>query len=117
MSEIAIRVEQLGKMYRIGALQQAGSAYTYKSLRDAIASVASAPFRAARALIGGDRSPKSPEDETIWALQDVSFEVKRGEIVGVIGRNGAGKSTLLKVMSRITEPTVGRAEFMGALGS
>lgn len=117
MSDIAIRVENLGKMYHIGALQQAGSAYTYKSLRDSIANMASAPFRAARALVGGKHAPRQPKDETIWALKDVSFEVKRGEILGVIGRNGAGKSTLLKVMSRITEPTVGRAEIYGRVGS
>jgi lipopolysaccharide transport system ATP-binding protein len=117
MSELAIRVENLGKMYHIGALQQAGGAYTYKSLRETITDAASAPFRAARGLLGGKVAPKTPDYETIWALQDVSFEVKRGEIVGVIGRNGAGKSTLLKVMSRITEPTVGRAEIHGRIGS
>ncbi len=117
MSDIAIRAENLGKQYRIGALQQAGSHYTYKSLRDAIADAASAPFRALRALGSGSGVHKAPKDETIWALKDVSFEVKRGEILGVVGANGAGKSTLLKVMSRITEPTVGRAEIHGRVGS
>ena len=117
MSELAIRAENIGKMYHIGALQQDGGAYRYKSLRDAIAKVASTPFRAARALVGGEHTLRNPKDETFWALKDVSFEVKRGEIVGVIGRNGAGKSTLLKVMSRITEPTVGRAEIYGRVGS
>jgi lipopolysaccharide transport system ATP-binding protein len=117
MSDIAIRAENLGKQYRIGALQQAGSHYTYKSLRDAIADAASAPFRALRALGGGSGVQKATRDETIWALRDVSFEVKRGEILGVVGANGAGKSTLLKVMSRITEPTVGRAEIHGRVGS
>jgi len=117
MSDIAIRAENLGKQYRIGALQQAGSHYSYKSLRDAIADAASAPFRALRALGSGSGDHKAPKDETIWALKDVSFEVKRGEILGVVGANGAGKSTLLKVMSRITEPTVGRAEIHGRVGS
>ena len=117
MSDIAIRAENLGKQYRIGALQQAGSHYSYKSLRDAIADAASAPFRALRALGGGSGVQKATRDETIWALRDVSFEVKRGEILGVVGANGAGKSTLLKVMSRITEPTVGRAEIHGRVGS
>jgi lipopolysaccharide transport system ATP-binding protein len=115
MSDVAIRAENLGKMYHIGALQKAGGHYSYKSLRDAIADAASAPFRALRAL--GGSAPKEPKDETIWALKDVSFEVKRGEILGVVGANGAGKSTLLKVMSRITEPTTGRAEIHGRVGS
>jgi len=68
-------------------------------------------------LGSGSGDHKAPKDETIWALKDVSFEVKRGEILGVVGANGAGKSTLLKVMSRITEPTVGRAEIHGRVGS
>ena len=117
MSEIVIRAENLGKMYHIGALQKAGSYYSYKSLRDAIADAAAAPFRALRGLVGGSGIQKDPEDDTIWALKDVSFEVKRGEILGVVGANGAGKSTLLKVMSRITEPTAGRAEIHGRVGS
>ena len=117
MSDIAIRVENLGKQYRIGALQKNGGGYSYKSLRDSIASAASAPFRAARSLLGKNGLRQDHQEDTIWALKDVSFDVKHGEIVGVIGRNGAGKSTLLKLLSRITEPTTGRVEIHGRVGS
>jgi lipopolysaccharide transport system ATP-binding protein len=117
MSDVAIRVEGLGKEYRIGALQKSGGRHTYKSLRDTIAGAASAPFRAARSLAGSGEHRRERKDESFWALNDVSFEVKRGEIVGVIGRNGAGKSTLLKILSRITEPTKGRVEIFGRVGS
>jgi lipopolysaccharide transport system ATP-binding protein len=117
MSDIAIRVENLGKQYHIGAIEKNGGRYTYKSLRDSIASAASAPFRAARALMGRNGAPENHQEETIWALKDVSFDVKQGEIVGVIGRNGAGKSTLLKILSRITEPTTGHVEIRGRVGS
>ena len=116
MSDIAIRVEGLSKKYRIGALQQ-NSRGGYKSLRESIANAASLPFRAARRLIGQSQNGHQPSTETFWALKDISFEVKRGDIVGVIGRNGAGKSTLLKVLSRITEPTTGRVEIHGRIGS
>src|SRR6266480_6383227 len=101
MSDIAIRVENLGKMFRIG-----GKSERYKTFRDTLAGF----FR----KTGARRQAK---DEPFWALKDVSFEIKRGEVVGVIGRNGAGKSTLLKVLSRITEPTKGSAEIHGRVGS
>ncbi len=101
MSDIAIRVENLGKMYRIGRVQQ-----RHDTLRDALA-----------AGLSSLRAGAPSEEETIWALKDVSFEVKRGEVLGVIGRNGAGKSTLLRTLSRITEPTTGRAEIYGRVGS
>ncbi|WP_298228144.1 polysaccharide ABC transporter ATP-binding protein [Gryllotalpicola sp.] len=100
MSAPAIRVEGLGKRYRIGERVR------YKSLRESVSNVA-------RRALRGERRPH----ETIWALKDVSFEVQPGEVVGVIGRNGAGKSTLLKILSRITEPTEGRVELHGRVGS
>ena len=106
MSDVAISVEALGKRYRIGARRE-----PCDTLRDAIADALKVPFR----MIS--RLGRPSADETIWALKDVSFEVKRGEVVGVIGRNGAGKSTLLKILSRITTPTEGRAEIHGRVGS
>jgi len=112
MNDIAIRVENLSKLYRIG--QFAG----YKTIRETLMNVASAPFRRIRSI---SHQPSAISHElsanTIWALKDVSFEVKRGEAVGIIGRNGSGKSTLLKILSRITAPTEGRAEIHGRVGS
>lgn len=102
MSDVAIRVEDLGKRYAVG-----GGA-PYLSLRDSLAAL---PGR----MLG--RSPGRRGREEIWALKDVSFEVKQGEVLGIIGRNGAGKSTLLKILSRITRPTEGRAEVWGRVGS
>ena len=111
MSDIAIRCEGLSKRYRIGRGPQ------YKALRESLGSLLQYPFRLAHSLLrGGNGSSRDPE-EIFWALQDVSFEVKTGDVLGVIGRNGAGKSTLLRILSRITEPTRGTAEIHGRVGS
>ncbi len=109
---IAVRAEQLGKAYQIGV----GGA-KYSTLRDQIAGAVRAPFRRLAGLARGRPAEARPRSETIWALRDVSFEIGHGETVGIIGRNGAGKSTLLKVLSRITEPTRGRATIFGRVGS
>ncbi len=111
MSDIAIRVEGIGKKYRIGKRER------YKTLRDTLASKFAVPFQKAEKLLRGEGLGAAEEAETIWALQDISFEVKRGEAIGVIGGNGAGKSTFLKILSRITEPTTGFADIYGRVGS
>ncbi len=109
MSDVVIRAENLSKRYRIGERER------YLALRDILARSLAAPFRwfqTSKARIHNSRS-----DSFIWALKDVSFEVKRGDVIGIIGRNGAGKSTLLKILSRITEPTEGYAEIRGGVRS
>jgi lipopolysaccharide transport system ATP-binding protein len=105
MSDVVIKVEGLGKQYRIGKRER------YKTFREAVVQMATGPFRRLK------RAMTEDEAGTFWALQDVNFEVNRGEVVGIVGRNGAGKSTLLKILSRITEPTRGRVEITGRVGS
>src|SRR5262249_25620913 len=108
----AIFLEQLFKQYRINAVTG-----TYRTLRESLMDGAAAlwrRFRKGRAPACGSGSNGAAE---LWALKDVSFEVKPGEVLGVVGRNGAGKSTLLKVLSRITAPTAGLIELRGRVGS
>jgi lipopolysaccharide transport system ATP-binding protein len=100
-----IRVENLGKQYTLGAKTE-----PYSTLRESL-------VRAAKKPVDRLRGNGKRVEEKIWALSDVSFDVMPGEVVGIIGRNGAGKSTLLKILSRITEPTTGRVELYGRVGS
>ena len=107
MSRTVISVQNLGKEYIIGGRENANETF-----REMVVSTAAAPFRHLKRLSG-----RVAPEERIWALKDVCFEVKEGEVVGVIGRNGAGKSTLLKILSRITAPTTGRVEIRGRVSS
>ena len=111
MSNLAIHVDGLSKLFRIGAREHS------RTFRETLTDAFAAPFRRARLLLQGSNGHVPATDNTIWALKDVSFTIKRGEVVGIIGRNGAGKSTLLKILSRITEPTIGFAEIHGRVGS
>lgn len=107
MGEKAIRVAGLGKEYQIGTRERG-----YTTFREALARAVTAPLRRLRRLSG-----VAEQGGSFWALKDVSFEVEPGEVVGIIGRNGAGKSTLLKVLSQITEPTIGEITLNGRVGS
>jgi lipopolysaccharide transport system ATP-binding protein len=107
MSDVVLRTVGLGKMYHIGGERQA-----YRTLRDTIAQAAKRPLERIR-----HPGAATHTSEDLWALRNIDLEIRPGEMVGVIGRNGSGKSTLLKVLSRITEPTEGRAEIKGRVAS
>ena len=113
MTESAILASDLGKRYRLGTREP------YRALRDSIAGLPRAAVRTlARSLSkDGRKKYRAGGADHFWALRDISFDVHHGEVLGIIGRNGAGKSTLLKIFSQITEPTAGRAEIRGRVGS
>jgi lipopolysaccharide transport system ATP-binding protein len=110
---IVIRSERLGKKYLI---RHEDEREKYNALRDVIAHNATSGWRAARSLFHKRPALRNDREE-FWALKDVNFEIRQGEVLGIIGRNGAGKSTLLKILSRITEPSEGRAEIEGRVAS
>jgi lipopolysaccharide transport system ATP-binding protein len=115
MSDIVVSVEGLSKSYLVGHQRSRGEGY--ETLRDTITRSVRRFGRTALDMARGRQIIQGDEIEEFWALKDLSFEIKRGEVVGVIGRNGAGKSTLLKILSRITEPTKGRVTIRGRVAS
>jgi lipopolysaccharide transport system ATP-binding protein len=115
MSDIVISVENVSKRYLVGHRSAQRASYT--ALRDVIGREARNFVRKAVDLVRGRQIVQGDEVEEFWALKNVSFQIKQGEVVGIIGRNGAGKSTLLKILSRITEPTEGRALLRGRVAS
>jgi lipopolysaccharide transport system ATP-binding protein len=114
MSRPIITCENISKSYRLGVKKQANNFGTNFTLRE---SVSDSIHGALRYLRNGRSKEEENDDSLFWALKDISFEVGRGEVIGIVGRNGAGKSTLLKILSRIVEPTEGVARLRGRVAS
>jgi len=117
MTDVVIAVENLSKRYLVGHRSVEAEHHHHTTLRDVIVRESRNFTRKAVDLVRGRQIVQGDEIEEFWALKNVSFEVKQGEIIGIIGRNGAGKSTLLKILSRITEPTCGRVSLRGRVAS
>ena len=111
----AIQINNVSKQYLIGQIKK--SARQYNTLRDTVTEAATRPFHRVRDVISGRTQSAADLTDTLWALKDISFDVRKGEVVGIIGHNGAGKSTLLKVLTRITSPTRGMITYRGRLGA